>query len=290
MRRYLYLIVLLILPFVFLSCGSSRELQLLPKVYGTYNLYDYTVQNMDQTGKTNVSHLTVQYDGFDVVYQLNESLQMSFFVENKTNKSLIIDKSKSYVLIDGYSKELFKDVRSNRNTTFNNVQDAINNVQTNEGGQILTIPPYSRWQLPLEETNVSVMDFPEFIWQQGRHDFTQYTTNRTVEFVMPYTFDYSLAKWDTSRNRLFVGTVNVEKRLTAYTPSIKSGWDGKVYYHLGFNPDDMREYNAVKAYNDEITSRRIRKSDRKQAVGVVFGTIGAVAALMGSILALTLPD
>lgn len=280
MGRYWYLTLLIALPLVLQSCGSYLQLQELPKVNGTYNLYNFTVQNVDQNGQSNLKQLSVQYDGFDVVYQLNNALQMSFVIENKTNKSLIIDKSKSYVLTDGYSKELFKDVRSNRNTTFNNVQDAINNVQTNEGGQVITIPPYSKWKLPLEETNVGTIVFPSIIWEQGKHEFTQYTASMTIEFVIPYSYDYSLAKWETSRNRLFVGDVDVEKRLTTYTSSsIKTGWDGKTYYKMGFHDGDLQEYNAVQTHNNKVLADRNNLKMKYRFIGITCSVVALLATI-----------
>lgn len=99
---------------------------------------------MDQKGKIEPQSLTAHYDGFDVRYKIDNKFVVSLEIVNNTNKSLITDKSKCYVLYNGYSRDLFKDVRSSRSTTFNNVQDAINNVQTSDASVIMSIPPYSK--------------------------------------------------------------------------------------------------------------------------------------------------
>ncbi len=177
----------------------------------TQNTCTFGVQNMDENAKVEPNALTCHYDGFDVVYKVLDNLVVSLEIVNNTNKSLIIDKSKCYVLYGGYSTQLFKDVRSSRSTTFNNVQDAINNVQTNESGVSMTIPPYSKWELPIPETNVrEIKKLPQFSDSPGIHSLTRHDNQETVEYVIPYTFDYSLAKWNTSRNLVYINSIDVK--------------------------------------------------------------------------------
>lgn len=193
----------------FMSCSAPKYLP-APTIHypGIQNTCTFGVQNMDEKAKIDPSSLTAHYDGFDVTYKIYDDFVVSLVIINNSNKSLIIDKSKSYVLYDGYSTQLFKDVRSSRSTTFNNVQDAINNVQTNEAGVSMTVPPYSKWELPLQESNVRQLKaLPDFRENIGLHALTPFDNKETVEFLIPFSYDYSLAKWDTSRNRIYVNSI-----------------------------------------------------------------------------------
>ena len=194
---------------LFASCAAPKYVPLpTVTVPVTKNVNTFGLQNMDDAAKVETQALTCHYEGFDVIYKVESNLLVSFTIANNSNKSLIIDKSKSYVLYDGYSTPLFKDVRSTRSTTFNNVQDAINNVQTNEGGVSMTVPPYSKWELSIAETNVRpIQRIPDFRPTPGIYSLSPMDDQENVEFVIPYTFDYSLAKWETCRNRVFVSTI-----------------------------------------------------------------------------------
>ena len=165
--------------------------------------------------------MVCHYNQFDVKYKV-ENNTITFELINNSNKSLILDKSKSYVLYDGYATQLFKDVRSTRSTTFNNVQDAINNVQTNEAGVSMTIPPYSKWNLAIDESNlhpISLYRLPNFVSEIGIHTLSPYHEKQElVEFVIPYTYDYSLAEWATCRNRIYIKSVDVHKAFLDFTP------------------------------------------------------------------------
>lgn len=255
----------------FISCGSTKNLLPAPQVPITYNYYEYTIQNMDQIAKCDLTTLTAHYEGFDVIYSMQESTnQMTLTIENKTNKSLIIDKAKCYVLYNGYSKDLFKDVRTGRMTTYNNVQDAINNVQTNESSITLSIPPYSKWKLPLNETNIIQSKFPgDFLWEVGNHPLTSFTTNETIEFIIPYTFDYALAKWETSRNRLFVGNILVEKNLIQFPPAqelngyFTEGYSQKGYFRARVTIEDCAEHNRIANMNLDRMKHNMRIYTRK---------------------------
>lgn len=253
---------LILTVFILSSCAAPTYLPrpdiMYPKISnkGTFN-----IQNMDNNAKVESNNLTCHYDGFDVVYRISNDFVVSFDIVNNTNKSLIIDKSKSYVLYSGYSSQLFKDVRSSRSTTFNNVQDAINNVQTNEAGVSMTIPPYSKWQLPLQETNVrEIKTLPDFNTVVGRHSLTPYDNKETVEFVIPYSFDYSMAKWETCRNRIYVGSIETNAYSDIYGdanyPKMISNCDYQIIRSNG--APDYSEANRV----DAINRQRFKKHNR----------------------------
>jgi len=185
------------------------------------DVFSYGIQNMDDSAKVEGNDMICHYNQFDVKYKVDNKT-ITFELINNSNKSLIIDKSKSYVLYDGYANQLFKDVRSTRSTTFNNVQDAINNVQTNEAGVSMTIPPYSKWNLTINESNlhpISEDRLPSFNSNIGIHAISPYEENQElVEFVIPYTYDYSLAEWATCRNRIFIKSVDVHTAFLGFTP------------------------------------------------------------------------
>ncbi len=206
-------ILLAIIPF-FMSCSAPTYLTAPVIEYPIIeNLCSFGIQNMDNDAKVENNVLTCHYDGFDVKYHVEDFI-VSLTVINNSNKSLIIDKSKCYVLYNGYATQMFKDVRSTRSTTFNNVQDAINNVQTTEGGVSMTIPPYSKWELPLNETNVRKLEkLPEFNYTIGVHALSSFDNPETVEFIIPYSFDYSMAKWETCRNRIYVNSIVCKSEL-----------------------------------------------------------------------------
>lgn len=211
------LLGLIIAVLTFLSCAAPNYLPSPTIQYPILrNTCSFGVQNMDEKAKVENSSLSCHYDGFDVKYKLNEGFVISLEIINNSNKSLIIDKSKCFVLYDGYSTQLFKDVRSSRSTTFNNVQDAINNVQTNEASVSMTIPPYSKWELPLQETNVREMKkLPAFNYSVGIHSLTPFDNQEVIEYVIPYSFDYTMAEWSTSRNRIFVNSIEVKNQMTS---------------------------------------------------------------------------
>lgn len=249
----------------FVSCAAPTYLPPPPVQYSILeSTYTFGVQNMDETAKVESNAMTCHYDGFDIQYQINQDMSATFVIVNNSNKSLIIDKSKCFVLYDGYSNQLFKEVRSSRSTTFNNVQDAINNVQTNEGSVSMSIPPYSKWALPIEESNVrSIKKLPISSLSEGRHQLTAYDNQETVEFVIPYSYDYSLTKWNTCRNRVFVNSVDVKSIVTT-SPSYSQTprWVSYNQYRtsqLANNGIDYSEANRV----DAINWKRYKKHNRQ---------------------------
>lgn len=181
----------LLLLVLFASCAAPTYLPPPPVQYSILeSTYTFGVQNMDETAKVESEAMTCHYDGFDVHYQINNDMSTTFVIVNNSNKSLIIDKSKCFVLYDGYSNQLFKEVRSSRSTTFNNVQDAIYNVQTNEGSVSMSIPPNSKWALPIQESNIrSIKKLPISSFSEGMHQLTAYDNQEVVEFVIPYSYD-----------------------------------------------------------------------------------------------------
>ena len=195
------------------SCTAPTYLKAPPIDYPyVKNTYSFGVQNMDKESIVEENNLTCHYENFDIRYLVTKDYIVTLEITNKSEKSMIIDKSKCYVLYDGYATELFKDVRSSRSTTFNNVQDAINNVQTNEAGVSMTIPPYSKWTISLKETNLKKLEkLPKFVEEPGVINLTQYDDIDITEFVIPYSFDYSMAKWSTCRNRIFLNRIDVER-------------------------------------------------------------------------------
>lgn len=278
------LISLFIAVLAFTSCAPTYLP--CPKIQYpiTENKCTFGVQNMDQNAKVEMNALTCHYDGFDVKYKIMDNLVVSLEINNNTNKSLIIDKSKCYVLYDGYSTQLFKDVRSSRSTTFNNVQDAINNVQTNEAGISMTIPSYSKWELPIQETNArEIKKLPLFNYSAGVHALTPYDNQETVEFVIPYTFDYSLAKWETCRNRIYVNSIEVKNGYIS-SPSISSNarrLSSNQYLVSRRNGEpDMTEVDRVDAINKKRYKKHKIQNTILQVVGLPFTCLGSLGYLI----------
>lgn len=241
--------------FLFVSCSSHKVVpppMEYPKVNITVNRYEYGIENIDETAKCDRNTLSAYYDGLAVKYMFDQNCRMYFEIENKTNKSLIIDKAKSFVIYNGYSVELFKNVRTGKVTTYNDVQDAINSVQTNESSVTMSIPPYSKWKLPIEETNIKMTNFPKKVkYEIGSYPETVYSSENSIEFVIPYTFDYTLVKWKTSRNKLYNDNIEVFK-----TPLyIDEGMYLKRYSEerglvfMFLQDKDTKEWYDVRDYN-----------------------------------------
>lgn len=281
------LLALLIVAIALASCAAPTYLPSPTMYYPTIeNTCTFGVQNMDGNANVEGNALACHYDGFDVVYNISENLVTSFVIINNTNKSLIIDKSKCYVLYEGYSTQLFKDVRSSRSTTFNNVQDAINNVQTNEAGASMTIPPYSKWELPILETNVrEIKQLPEFITSAGIHAITPYDKQETVEFVIPYSYDYSMAEWKTCRNRIYVKSIEVKNTTSTSPLSINRliTLSGNQYKRIQPGNNSLIDYTEANRV-DDINWARYKKHRKQVRIShgiwgvVLFPTIWGAAA------------
>lgn len=286
-KSYLY-DFLIVSVLLISSCSSPHYLEPTVRYNTLINKTTFAVQNMDEKGKTELQSLTTHYDGFDIRYYLigKDDVTISMEITNKTNKSIIIDKSKSYVLYNGYSRDLFKDVRSSRSTTFNNVQDAINNVQTSDASVIMTIPPYSKWSLGKIESNIKSSVIPDFINQKGSYSFQSYDNSEPVEFVIPYSFDYAMGKWDTSRNRIYIGKIDVVEEENTPNDSYTSVEEN--YYIIG------KSY--VKTSKEEIESLnqqniKMWKSHRhKMNAATTFWGIITLPTIIGPILAMKSDD
>ena len=248
--------IVLILSLMVVSCATKKFIYLpvkeVPPVLMTENHYEFTIENIDENAKCDRSSLTAHYKDFSISYFIDENHTLIYEIENKNNKSLIIDKSKCFVMYDGYAVELFKNVRTGKVTTYNNVQDAINNVQTNESSVTMSIPPYSKWVIETRETNLKTLEFPKKKeLTEGNYPLTPYTTEHTIEFIIPYSYDYSLAKWSTARNRLYVDNIRVEK-VSYY---IKNRYQRDYIYSkkemiVRFAQEaDLIEYDKVIDYN-----------------------------------------
>lgn len=209
-KRYLT-IVLAALTLALASCSAPKYLTLPDKVPCPVvkNTCSYGIQNMDEDAKVENGSLVCHYADFDVQYTLSDELILSLTIFNNSNKSLLIDKSQCFVLYDGNSTQLFKDSRMSGSTTFNDVTGAIN-VSTNHGSVVMTIPPYSKWSPVINETNIRNPKIPEIMMDEGIHHLTVYDNPETVAFIIPYSFDGTMKKWNTSRNKIYVNTINVE--------------------------------------------------------------------------------
>lgn len=277
-QKIINLLGLLLVVWAFTSCTAPAYLSCPTMQYPTIeNKCTFGVQNMDEKAKVEGNTLTCHYEGFDVAYKILNNFVVSMVIMNNSNKSLIIDKSKCFVLYDGYSTQLFKDVRSSRSTTFNNVQDAINNVQTNEASVSMTIPPYSKWELPLQETNLrEVKRLPDFNTTMGIHSLTPFDNKETVEFVIPYSYDYSMANWSTSRNRIYVNSIEVKNGYTIsnYISGNPEWLSNNQYLVARRNGEpDYSEANRIDALN--------RKKYRSHKTQVIIADIVCIPFTVG---------
>lgn len=252
------------------SCSAPKYITGTPVTYTTTtNTFCFGALNLDDNAKIDNSNFTCHYNGFDIQYILEKDFTLSFVIINNSNKSLLIDKSKCYVLYDGYATQLFKDVHSSRSTTFNNVQDAINNVQTNEASVLMTIPPYSKWQLPITECNIRpVNKLPNFSAQTGTRAISQYDNQEVTEYVIPYSYDYSMAKWETCRNRLFVNSVTCATNQTMNDETVSLPiWLSSNQYLLKHSAEpDWTEANRI----DAINMKKYRKHNAAVRAGYLF--------------------
>lgn len=194
-----------VISLCFCSCGTYR---VVPPLVEQVCTHKYSIENMDKTAIVEIvpkEGMVAHYEGFDIKYYLNENKILVFDIENKTNKSLIIDKAKCFVLYDGYASNLFKDIRQGRSVVYNNVQDAITNVQTGESSVNLQIPPYSKWTLSVPESNVRSIKLPP----ETERIYTVFDAVETIEFIITFSYDYSLSKWNEARNRMWIGETSI---------------------------------------------------------------------------------
>ncbi len=237
------------------------------------NTFTLGIQNMDETAKVEEENLICHYENFDIAFSLTENLLITFEIINKSNKSMIIDKSKCYILRNGYATELFKDVRSTRSTTFNNVQDAINNVQTNEAGVSMTVPPYSKLAIAIKETNMKPLEkLPPFEIKEGITQLSQFDDYDITEFVIPYSYDYSLTKWETCRNRVYFNCIVSEKETIPATYITKYPLDGKSFlndkctYYISYKSDFTIPIDYTEANNVDDINIGVYKEHRRKVI------------------------
>ena len=291
MKNKHLIIVLLELIVAFSSCSAPKYLALPLKVSCPIirNTGSFGIQNMDLQAKVDNYSLISHYDGFDIIYTISDDFTISFTIVNNSNKDLLIDKSQCYVLYNGNASQLFKDVRMTGSTTFNDVQGAINNVQTSHGSIMMIIPSYSKWVLPIVETNVrNIESLPEFRRKAGVYPLSQYDNPETVEFIIPYSYDPTMKKWSTSRNRVYVNSIVAEndsvlvRRDPYYPPTQKPTMISSTYYiqikENGY--PDMSEVDRIKAINAEM----FKKHKREVTWGNIIGGVLTLPTIVGPVV------
>lgn len=276
-----------VLLIAFASCSAPHYLALPSQVQCpvVQNKGSFGIQNLDEQAKVESNNLICHYEGFDIQFTVSKDFTASFTIINNTNKDLLIDKSQCYVLYNGSASSLFKDVRLSGSTTFNDVQGAINNVQTSHGSVMMTIPAYSKWVPPIIETNVrNIQELPEPFSTTGNHSLTQYDNPEPVEFIIPYSFDPTMRAWKTTRNRVYVSSVNAQKATVPVNRAISNeGASAHQYYRPSATPVmiSSKEYiinkqNGIPDFSevdriDAINQQRYKKHNRQVKAGRVIG-------------------
>ena len=212
MKNRLVIVYLVVLIMAFASCSGPKYLALPDKVSCPIiqNTCTFGIQNMDQKAKVESNNLVCHYKDFDVQYTLSDNFILSLTIINNSNTNLLIDKTKCFVMYDGNATQLFKDARMTGSTTFNDVTGSTH-ISTNHGRVMMIIPSYSKWSPTLNETNLRSSKVPPFMTEVGLHHLSVYDNPEVVEFSFEYTFDKKQAKWDISRNKVYVNAVNVTK-------------------------------------------------------------------------------
>ena len=297
MKKWYLIITLFGVLLAFASCSAPQYLTLPSKASFPVikNTGSFGIQNMDEQAKVEiVKDLVSHYDGFDVKYTISSDFSISFIIVNNSNKDLLIDKSQCYVLFDGNASQLFKDVRLTGSTTFNDVQGAINNVQTSHGSVMMTIPSYSKYTLPLTETNITNILLPEFQSKAGVYPLSPYDNPGTVEFIIPYSFDPTMKKWKTSRNRIYVNSIVVENDSILVSRSEAYGLaDGHYQYEQYPTMISSTEYISIKGNGkpnlsevqriDAINQELFKKHNRQVRWGRVIGGVLTLPTIAGPI-------
>ena len=162
------------------------------------------------------------------------------------------------------------------------MQDAINNVQTSEGSVSMSIPPYSKYALPVQETNVrSIQRLPLSNYSVGRHLLSPYDNQEVVEFVIPYSYDYSLSEWKTCRNRVFVNSVDVENIVTT-NPSYSQAprWISNTQYRTSVLSRDKIDYSEANRI-DAINRARYKKHNKQIHISHALWGIPLIPSVWG---------
>lgn len=201
---------LAVLAMTFASCAAPKYTALPDKVSCPViqNTCSFGILNMDEQAKVENNNLVCHYKDFDVQYTISNDFIISLTIINNSNKDLLIDKTKCFVMYNGNANQLFKDARMTGSTTFNDVTGSTN-VSTSHDRVMMIIPSYSKWSPTLNETNLRTSRVPDFMTIDGLHHLSVYDNPEVVEFSFEYSFDKKQAKWGYCRNKVYVNTVNV---------------------------------------------------------------------------------
>lgn len=290
MKKSNLIACLVTLTMFFASCASPQYLALPDKVSCPViqNTCSFGIQNMDRKAKVENSNLIAHYKDFDVQYSIADGFILSFTIINNSDMDLLIDKSKCFVMYDGNATQLFKDVYMTGSTSFNDVTGA-NQISTSHGRVMMIIPSYSKWEPKLNETNLHTSKVPDFIMAEGLHHLTVYDNPEVVEFSFEYSFDKKQTKWGSSRNKVYVNTVNVKHKIMEVNrrppyidPScLKKPISNNEYVSIQKNGEpDWSEVNRIKAINQQL----YKKHNTMVIAGRIVGGILTLPTIVGAAL------
>ena len=267
MKRLHLFVFMAALALAFASCSAPQYLA-VPKYVSCpiiENTCSFGIQNMDQKAKVENSNLVCHYKNFDVQYTLSDEFILSLTIINKSEKDLLIDKTKCFVMYNGNATQLFKDVRMTGSTTFNDVTGSTN-ISTNHGRVMMIIPSYSKWSPTLNETNLRATKVPALISQAGLHHLSVYDNPDVVEFSFEYSYDNKQAKWGSCRNKVYVNTVDVKHKNIQVQRSSKHKYYNPSCSQKIISPNeyisivvsgrpDFSEFDRINAINQELYNR-----------------------------------
>ena len=260
MKKWYLIIAFAVLAMAFASCSAPKYMALPNQVSCPViqNTCSFGIQNMDQKAKVENSKLTCHYKDFDVQYTISDGFILSLTIINNSNKDLLVDKTKCFVMYNGNATQLFKDARMTGSTTFNDVTGATN-ISTSHGRVMMIIPSYSKWSPTLNETNLRATEVPSFMLIEGLHHLTVYDNPEVVEFSFEYSYDNKQAKWGSCRNKLYVNTVDVKHGNIMVTrrPNYRNG---KTYSEYSW------DYIDACGYNDPTYSKKVISSSEYRSI------------------------
>ena len=301
------MISIFLLAIAFASCSVPKYMALPDKVPCPViqNTCSFGIQNMDQKAKVENSNLTCHYKDFDVQYTISDSLIVSLTIINNSNKDLLIDKTKCFVMYNGNSAQLFKEARMTGSTIFNDVTGSTN-VSTNHGRVMMIIPSYSKWSPTLNETNLHSSQIPNFMTAGGLHQLSVYDNPEVVEFSFEYSFDQKQAEWGNCRNKVYVSTVDVKHsnmmvtRSSTYNIRYHS-WGPRGYFDPSCSKrmissneyviiqrngePDFTEVDRIDAINQEM----FKKHNTGVVIGRIIGGIVTLPTFLGPLYFWLLP-
>lgn len=305
MRKGYLLPFMVVLAMTIASCSAPKYLALPNQVSCPViqNTCSFGIQNMDQKAKVENSNLTCHYKDFDVQYTISDDFILSLTIINNSNKDLLVDKTKCFVMYNGNATQLFKDVRMTGSTTFNDVTGSTN-ISTTHGRLMMIIPSYSKWSPTLNETNLRAMEAPSFMFNEGLHHLSVYDNPEVVEFSFEYSYDNKQAEWGNCRNKLYVNTVDVKyinMMVRRHSTRVKSnindyswgpcGYDDPSYPNKVISAYEYRsiqkngepDFSEVKRI-DAINQNLFKKHNTQVVIGRVIGGILTLPTLAGPIL------